>query len=386
MTAPSVARPTPPTGRARPRLGAHAPGPLGGLAQGVRRLAEALATPLLPADYLDLIDPMRLGADLRGRVVEVRAETPDAATVVIRPGRGWLGHVPGQYIRIGVDVDGVRHWRAYSLTHRADGSAAAGIPAGCVAITTKAIPGGVVSNHLVRRVRPGTLVMLDQATGDFTLPTPAPAKVLFLTAGSGITPVIGMLRNHLGELRDVAHVHCAPSAREVVFAAELRAHADAGRLALTLNLDDVHGVLDLARLDTLAPDWRERQTWLCGPTGLMDAAEQHWADAGVLDRLHVERFRPSVVEPGEGGTVTFARSGRAVDSDGSTPILDAGEGAGVLMPSGCRMGICFGCVVPMRSGAIRDLRTGEVTVHESDEPLPVQTCVNAVAGSCEIDL
>ncbi|GGL39387.1 ferredoxin reductase [Phycicoccus endophyticus] len=385
MTASTTDRATP-RGGTRPRLGAHTPGPLGGLARGARRVAEALATPLVPADYLDLIDPMRAGADLRGRIVEIRPETDDAATVVIRPGRGWAGHVPGQYIRIGIDIDGVRHWRAYSLTHRADGSAAAGIPAGCVAITTKAIPDGKVSTHLVRRARPGTLVMLDQATGGFTLPVPAPAKVLFLTAGSGITPVIGMLRNHLPELTDVAHVHCAPSEHEVIFHRELTEHHDAGRVALSLNLDDVHGVLELGRLDTLVPDWRERETWLCGPTALLDAAEKHWADTGVPDRLHVERFRPTVVEPGEGGSVTFARSEQVVEADGATPILDAGEAAGVLMPSGCRMGICYGCVVPMRGGAVRDLRTGEVTVHESDEPLPVQTCINAVAGACEFDL
>ncbi|WP_307812799.1 ferredoxin reductase [Phycicoccus sp. CSK15P-2] len=385
MSAPSTDRATPTAGPTRPRLGAHTPGPLGGALRGARKVAEALATPLVPADYLDLFDPMRAGADLRGRIVEVRPETADAATVVIRPGRGWLGHVPGQYIRIGIDIDGVRHWRAYSLTHRADGSAAAGIPAGCIAITTKAIPEGKVSRHLVRHAAPGTLVMLDQATGDFTLPAPAPAKVLFLTAGSGITPVMGMLRNHLPELADVAHVHCAPTQQDVIFHRELAGHHEAGRLALSLNLDDVHGVLRLDRLDTLVPDWRERETWLCGPTALLDAAEKHWADAGVPDRLHIERFRPSVVEPGEGGTVTFGGSAVTVDADGSTPILDAGEEAGVIMPSGCRMGICFGCVLPMRSGAVRDLRTGEVTVHESDEPLPIQTCVNAVAGACEID-
>ena len=370
----------------RARLGAHAPGPLGGVLRGARRVAEALATPLVPEDYLDLVDPLRAGADLRGRIVEVRPETPDAVTVVIRPGRGWLGHVPGQYIRIGIDIDGVRQWRAYSLTHRADGSAAAGIPAGCIAITTKAIPDGRVSNHLVRSTSAGTLVMLDQATGDFTLPSPAPAKVLFLTAGSGITPVMGMLRNHLAELGDAAHVHCAPTASDVIFADELKAYAASGRLALSLNLDDEHGVLDLDRLDTLVPDWREREVWTCGPTGLLDAAEAHWAGAGVADRLHTERFRPTVVEPGEGGEITFLTSDVTVDADGGTPILDAGEEAGVLMPSGCRMGICFGCVVTMRQGAIRDLRTGEVTVVEPGDELPVQTCVNAVAGSCDIEL
>ena len=228
--------------------------------------------------------------------------------------------------------------------------------------------------------------MLDQATGDFTLPSPAPAKVLFLTAGSGITPVMGMLRNHLDELTDVAQVHCAPTASDVIFAGELKEYAADGRLALSVNLDDEHGMLDLARLDALVPDWRERDTWTCGPTGLLDAAEAHWADAGVAERLHTERFRPTVVEPGEGGEITFLTSDLTVEADGGTPILDAGEEAGVLMPSGCRMGICFGCVVTMRQGAIRDLRTGDITVVEPGDELPVQTCVNAVAGSCDLEL
>ena len=210
--------------------------------------------------------------------------------------------------------------------------------------------------------------------------------MLFLTAGSGITPVMGMLRNHLGELADVAQVHCAPTASDVIFAGELQSYAADGRLALTVNLDDEHGVLDLARLDALVPDWRERETWTCGPTGLLDAAEAHWAGAGVADRLHTERFRPTVVEPGEGGEITFLTSDLTVEADGGTPILDAGEEAGVLMPSGCRMGICFGCVVTMRQGAVRDLRTGDITVVEPGDELPVQTCINAVAGSCDIEL
>ena len=80
------------------------------------RLAEMVTTPLVPADYLDVIDPLRSSADLRGRIVAVQPETRDAVTLVIKPGRGWRGHTPGQYVRIGVDVDGVRQWRAYSLT------------------------------------------------------------------------------------------------------------------------------------------------------------------------------------------------------------------------------------------------------------------------------
>ena len=373
MTAPTVDR--------RPALGGPAsPSPFHSIRKGARRLAEALAAPLVPEDYLDLLDPMRAGADLRGRIVEIRPETADAATIVIEPGRSWAGHLPGQYIRIGIDIDGVRQWRAYSLTHRAEASTT-------ISITVKAIPDGRVSNHLVRRARPGTLVHLDQATGDFTLPHPAPARVLFLTAGSGITPIMGMLRNELGRLRDVAHVHCAPRAADVIFRAELHSYAADGRLTLTERHDDEHGILDLSRdLDLLVPDWRERQVWVCGPSGLLDAAELHWAAAGLTDALHIERFRSSLVEPGDGGEITFLDSDVTVDADGGTTILDAGEEAGVLMPSGCRMGICFGCVVTMRQGAIRDLRSGEVTIVEPGEEVPIQTCINAVAGSCDLEL
>ena len=361
---------------------------------GLRKLAGALASPLVPEDYLDLFDPLRSGADLRGRVVSVTHETPDAVTTTIRPGKGWRGHVPGQYIRIGVDIDGVRHWRAYSLTSRTN-------PAdGLITITTKAIPEGRVSNHLVAGLlTPGTLVHLDQATGDFTLPTPAPARTLLITAGSGITPVMGMLRNRLGDLADVVHLHISPTAAASLFLTERQSYAvgspaaasgsQAGSTAYRLleRHDDTDGFTDLTRdLDALVPDWRERQAWVCGPTGLLDAAELLWATAELTDALHVERFRPTIIEGGEGGEITFLRSDISVDADGTTPILDAGEDAGILMPSGCRMGICFGCVVTLREGAVRDLRTGELTIAEPGDDLTIQTCINAVAGTCDIDL
>jgi stearoyl-CoA 9-desaturase NADPH oxidoreductase len=353
--------------------------PVAGLRSSLWRVAEALATPLVPSDYLDLFNPLREGADLRGRITAVTPQTADAATITIQPGRAWRGHVPGQYIRVGVDIDGVRHWRAYSVCSPPH------TPDGTIAVTVKAIPDGKVSHHLVHRTTPGTLVMLDQATGDFTLPVAPPAGILFITAGSGITPVIGMLRSRT-DLPDVTHVHCAPTAADVIFADELRAYGASGRTAYLERHDDEHGMLDLADLDTLVPDWRDRQTWVCGPTGLLDAAEAHWAGHGIEDRLTVERFRPTVIEPGEGGEITFLGSDVSVDADGSTPILDAGEDAGVLMPSGCRMGICMGCVVTMRQGAIRDLRTGEITVGEPGDELAIQTCVNAVAGSCDLEL
>ncbi|WP_341721050.1 ferredoxin reductase [Micromonospora sp. FIMYZ51] len=352
----------------------------GSLRRRLWRLAETVTTPVLPGDYLDLVAPLRAGADLRGRILDVRPETPDAATLLIRPGRGWRGHLPGQYVRLGVDVDGVRQWRAYSVT------SPPGRHPDPISVTVKAIEDGVVSNHLVRRVRPGTIVQLDQAQGDFVLPDPAPARVLFLTAGSGITPVAGMLRSGVLAGSDVVLVHSAPTAADVVFGAELRDLAERGVIRLVERHTNVDGLLDVAELDTLVPDHLERQTWACGPVGLLDAAEAHWTARGCAQRLHTERFRPTIITAGDGGTVTFTRSSVTVEAGGGTPLLDAGENAGVLMPSGCRMGICFGCVLPLRQGAVRDLRNGELTTALPGDGVRVQTCVSAAAGPCELEI
>ncbi len=357
------------------------------------RVVRAALTPYDVDDYLDLFHPLRAGApELRGRIVAVEPETSDAATILIRPGKDWAGHVPGQYIRIGIDIDGVRQWRAYSLTHgpRADR---------LISITVKAVPDGLVSTHLVRHARPGTLVHLEQAAGEFVLPDDLHTRrFLFVTAGSGVTPVIGMLRNLFpvaesgvvrlsrSESLDITVVHVAPSRPDSIFLRNLEELAEAGAIRLVARYDDVHGVLDVDALGELVPDLAERTTYACGPAGLLDALRDHHDRQGL--ELFTEQFRVATVAAGDGGTVSFAKQGTVVESDGATPILDAAEAAGVLMPSGCRMGICFGCVVPLTEGAVRDLRNGEVTRavpgETAPDGVPVQTCISAAAGECTI--
>lgn len=350
------------------------------LRSGAWRFVEMLTTPLVPTDYLDVVAPLRNAEVLRAKVEAVRPETRHSVTLVLRPGRGWRRHEPGQYVRLGVDVDGVRLWRSYSVTtppQRADGR---------IAVTVTAVAGGAVSTHLLRHARPGMLLHLDPPQGTFTLPRPRPAKILFVTAGSGITPVMGMLRSSLDELADVVLVHSARTSEDVVFGDELRALAAAGRIRLLERHTASDTRLTPAGLATLVPDLLQRHTWACGPNGMLDALVAHWSAAGAADRLNVERFRPTVLATGSGGTVTFTRSGTVVQAGGEVPLLEAGEAAGVLMPSGCRMGVCFGCVLPLREGAVRDLRDGRVTTAAPGDGVRVQTCISAAAGPCQLDV
>jgi stearoyl-CoA 9-desaturase NADPH oxidoreductase len=348
------------------------------------RLVSSFTSPLLPDDYLELINPLWSTRELRGRIERVERETPDAVTVLIKPGWDWPGHLPGQYLRLGVEVDGVHHWRAYSLTSDP------GRPDGCIAITPKRVERGKVSPFLCERVRPGTIVRLGGVEGTFTLPDPAPRRLLFISAGSGITPIMSMLRSlaDRGGLQDVVHVHSARTPQQVVFARELHALGDRHPgYRLHVRITGEQGRVRADRLEALCADWSEREAFLCGPPGLLDAMTERWASDGDPERLHVERFQPDAHvgdgERGAGGTIRFCSSGVDARSDGEQPILIAGETAGAQLPYGCRMGICHSCVGRLRSGRVRDLRTGRV--HGQPGEL-LRTCVNAPEGAVEIEL
>ncbi|QZT63722.1 ferredoxin reductase [Mycolicibacterium austroafricanum] len=348
----------------------------------LRTIAGRITTPLLPDDYLKLANPLWSARELRGRVLEVRRETEDSATLVIKPGWGFsFDYEPGQYIGIGLLVEGRWRWRSYSLTS----SPVTSKGSRTITITVKAMPEGFLSTHLVGGVAPGTIVRLAAPQGNFVMPDPAPASVLFLTAGSGITPVISMLRTLVrrGQLGDVTHLHSAPTEADVMFAAELselEQRHDGYRLQLRATRAE--GRLDMDRLDEVVPDWRERQTWACGPEAMLEAAERTWKAAGIADRLHLERFAVSRAAHGSGGTVEFSRSGKTATVDGATSLMDAGEAAGIQMPFGCRMGICQSCVVGLLDGHVRDLRTGV----EHEPGTRVQTCVSAASGDCVLDV
>lgn len=346
-------------------------------------LATRFTTPLLPDDYLELFNPLWSTREVNGRVLAVRRECADAVSVVIKPGVGWPGHLPGQHVRLGVEVDGIHHWRAYSLTSPPDAR-------GRIAITPKLVDGGKVSPYLCERLQPGAIVRLGGVEGEFVLPRPLPERLLFISAGSGVTPIASMIRSIAAgsASTQILHVHCVRHPEEFIFGAELRDLAASDRrYALRVRVSSRQGRLGADELDALCPDWAQRDTFLCGPPEMIEQFRARWREAGEPQRLHVERFgldlggceRPL----GRGGSIAFCKSGVETRSDGAEPILLAGERAGASLPYGCRMGICHSCVGRLRSGSVRDVRTGRV--HGTPGEL-LRTCVNAAEGPVEIDL
>jgi ferredoxin-NADP reductase len=351
------------------------------LAEKVLRGLEYFTWPLNLDDYLELISPLWSTRELRGRIERIHPETEDAVTVFITPGFRWRGHQAGQYVRIGFDIAGKRQWRAYSL------SSDASRPDGQITITVKRTEDGIVSNWLHGVQATGSIVTLGDIEGEFNLPDPVPRKLLFLTAGSGVTPVMAMLRGleRGHKLPDTAHVHSARTREGAIFASDLAAleQRDAN-YRLTQRITGEEGRLVPADLDAVCPDWRERECYACGPGEMLDALKEHYASEGISDRLHIESFEHFVLGgiEGRGGTISFLKAGIEAACDGSTPILVAGEAAGADLPYGCRMGICHTCTGKLTDGAVRDLRTGEVTAAGTE----IRTCVSCPDGPITLEL
>lgn len=351
------------------------------LNSSVTRVSQWLASPLRPRQYLELLNPLWAEQSC-GRIEKIQRETDNAVTLVIRPNHRWQGAVSGQYVRLGVDVDGVRHWRCYSVN-------SAQRPGDeTFSVTVGRVNGGRVSTYIQDTLRVGDVIALDKAMGDFVLPTDATAKLLFISAGTGITPMMSMLRSlrDSGIAADVTHLHFAPTEKDCIYFNELNDFARRPGFNLHQSLTREGGQhFDAALLDNVCPDWAERKAYVCGPEGLMNAVRTHWQNNELSSQLCEEVFQPvrAEVPAGAGGTVLFWNAGSSTEGAGDKPLLEVAEDAGLLPKHGCRMGICQECVVTLREGQVRDLATGEV-FGESGETIRI--CVCAAAGNVTIDL
>lgn len=328
--------------------------------------------------YLELIRPDLTVRDPRAEVLAVRHQSPRSVTLRLRPNGAFAGFTAGQFVRVGVEIDGVRHTRTYSPAgsqHRR----------GELELTITVHPGGLVSNHLNLHARPGDVLHLGQAQGGFVLPEPRPHRLLLIGGGSGITPVLSMLRTLCDEGHDgeVIFIHYARTAADWLYREELDALAAAhpGVRAHFLATREGGGHLTAEVLRRLVGPLDDVAPAVCGPPTLIDAVRACLPGPVLSETFTPVRLADAAREPGS-GTLHFSLSGRtAAVSSGS--LLEQAEAAGLTPAYGCRMGICHTCTCRKQAGVVRNLLTGEVSTAEDED---IQLCISAPAGDVALEL
>ena len=343
----------------------------------------ALTSPHGVDRYLELVNPMWAAHEVRGRVVRVQRETLDVTTLTLQPTNTWLGFRAGQHVQLGVEIDKVRHTRIFSISSSDLRRKLTGDRT--FTITVRGHDEGLVSRHLARHAGVGTVVHLSQAEGDFVLPPLLPRKLLMISGGSGITPVMSMLRS-LVDFRyegRLTFVHYARSPEETIFAEELDELAERANVDLTVvHTRTGEKRLNELQLKGLCPTYLDTPTYACGPAGMVETLQRLYGDR---DTLHVEYFKTSSItaNPDDAsGTVGFARAGTSAENNGM-PILDQAEAAGLAPAYGCRMGICFSCTARKTEGTVRNVVTGAQSSLPDED---IQICVNQPVGDCVVDL
>lgn len=346
-------------------------------------LVDLLTGPHGVDRYTELVAPTWTQRDARATVVAVRRQTPRSVTLTLEPNQAFTGFRAGQHINLTVEIDGRRRTRPYSP------ASAEGAP--YIELTIGHHDGGLVSEYLNRHARPGMVVGLDSVGGDFVMPAvrpgqdvaagAAPRRILFVSGGSGITPVMSMLRTLRAEGadREITFIHYARTRDEACYAAELSAMSGVRVLHgyTREGHGDLAGYFDADHLAAAMPE--PDAVYVCGPPALIDAVRTH------LPAAKSESFVPPVFTVGaesSGGRVAFTDADVDIVDDGR-PLLEQAEAAGLNPESGCRMGICHSCTRRKTRGVVRNLITGAVSTTEEED---VQICVSVPVGDVDVAL
>lgn len=326
--------------------------------------------------YLELVRPSLTISDPRAEVIAVRRQTDRSATLTLRPNPAFTGFRAGQFVRVGVEIDGIRRTRTYSP------ASSEHAPDGLLELTVTVRDKGLVSHHLRDATRPGAILHLSDACGEFVLPEARPERLVLISGGSGITPVISMLRTLCDEGHHgrVKFIHFARTERDWLYRPEVEALA-----ARHPNVSVEYIATRQAgrRLDAGDLD-RAEAAAVCGPPPLIEAARE--LALGTSTEILAETFTPPTLELAAGrsatGTIRYLTSGTEAPIATGT-LLEQAEAAGLSPEYGCRMGICHTCTCRKSAGAVRNILTGEVSAEEDED---IQLCVSVPAGDLALEI
>lgn len=317
---------------------------------------------------------------------QVQEITHDVRTFLFEPARPALFQFEaGQFVTLELQIGGRRVSRCYTISTPPTRPH-------LLRITVKRQPRGLVSNWLHDTMTPGTRVSADGPFGVFTPARHAAPKYLFLSGGSGITPLMSMTRTlyDLGSDADVVFLHSARTPADIVFRRELETMASTMptlRVAHVCESDaprepwsGLRGFLSAEMLQLVAPDLAERVVFCCGPAPYMAAVRRILGDLGFdMQNYHEESFSFEELTMKEfsgadGGSdaapteatysVEFVRSGLTITCGKDENLLDAAYAAGLAPRSSCGQGMCGTCKTTMLSGTVDMRHNGGIRPRE----------------------
>ncbi len=314
-------------------------------------------------DPADSVKPTHL------QCVQVIDETHDVKTFCFLTNPAMhLTYLPGQFITLTLNIAGKDVHRSYTV------SSAPSRPF-AICITVKRVPGGLVSNWLHDNLSVDDTLAFKGPSGHFSCADDATGRLLLISGGSGITPMMSMLRwlYDWADKRPVTFLHCARTEDDLIFYDEIKAISESApnvRLAFicgqTTGRSDRsirQGMINLEAISEICPDYRQRAVYVCGPAPFMEATKTGLETGGFpMDQYYQESFggapppeRQSAPPAAASGPVTvhFADGGQTVSSTGQDTILEIAEGAGVEIPSACRAGMCGSCKIKLMKGQVK---------------------------------
>ncbi len=346
--------------------------------------------PALISSAARRINPLHQPTDIGARVVQVIAETANCKTFVLQtnrrwPGKRWPGHTAGQHTTLTLIVNGRKLSRTFSIASAPSADGLLSITVKRTVENTRRIS---VSNWMFELLKTGEILSLSPPSGTFVLQPSAPKKHLMLSAGSGITPVMAMLRSlNLASSTPVECIHICRNESDFIFAAELRALAERyPALRLRLHFSNVSGRFDAAQLLMWVPDLAECEVYTCGPNAFANAVDAALRAAGIQQTMHRESFGGYAITDSsalENHALSLNNAKQSFTVSSQSSLLTALENAGLNPAFGCRIGICKTCQCVKRSGVVKNLTTGEI----SDAPNElIALCMSAARSPLELTI
>lgn len=330
--------------------------------------------------------------------VMVVPEAPNVATFAFRaPSGAWFDYLPGQFLTLELPVPGGSVWRTYTI------SSSPSRPLS-ISVTVKAQPGSVAGRWMLDNLKPGMKIKAVGPAGIFsTLNHPAP-KHLFISAGSGITPVMSMAMYlwDLGAAPDVVLINCARRPSEIIFRERLEHMAcrvPGLKLRFVVKEPDPYrvwtgyeGAFNQLMLGLMAPDYLEREVFCCGPESFMQSVRDMLNALGFdMARYHQESFQAPVATEADApviedvvpdaateAEITFESSGVTMACAQTDTVLLVARAAGLNIPSGCTFGLCGTCKIKKTAGEVHMVHNGGISDEDIAEGYILACCSNPI--------